>query len=81
MKVIETTGTVDERRQLHLDKPLPFSGPSKVRVIILPAEEDDFSEEAWLEAGAANPAFDFVKASGEAIHSISDGAYHAIDPA
>jgi len=35
MNPIETTGIVDAQHQLRLDEPLPISGPSRVRVIIL----------------------------------------------
>jgi len=35
IKAIEVSGEIDEERQLHLDEPLPVSGPSRVRVIIL----------------------------------------------
>ena len=46
MAAIETTGTVDEQRQLHLDEPLPIAGPSRVRVIILVNESTDVEEQA-----------------------------------
>ncbi|MGK7919021.1 MAG: hypothetical protein AB4080_03295 [Trichodesmium sp.] len=35
MKAIETTGTLDEKGQLFLDKPIENSTPGKVRVILL----------------------------------------------
>lgn len=73
MKAIETTGIVDERHQLVLDEPLPIVGPSRVRVIILVLEVADVPEKDWLEAAAANPAFDFLKEPEEDIYTLTDG--------
>jgi hypothetical protein len=44
VKALELTGTVDAQRQLHLDEPLPFMGPSRVRVLILVTEEQEITE-------------------------------------
>lgn len=71
-RAIETTGVVDTHRQLILDEPLPVWGPKRVRIIILLPEED-ISEEEWLRAAAANPAFDFLKEPQEDIYTLSDG--------
>lgn len=71
-RAIETTGVVDVHRRLILDEPLPIWGPKRVRVIILLPEED-ISEEEWLRAAAANPAFDFLKEPQEDIYTLSDG--------
>jgi len=38
-KAIEITGTINSQRQLVLDEPLPVTGPARVRVIVLLAEE------------------------------------------
>lgn len=73
MKAIEMTGTIDEQRQLHLDDPLPFSGPSRVRVIILLTEKGEMSEQEWLRAAAINPAFDFLQAPEEDVYTLEDG--------
>jgi hypothetical protein len=74
LKAITVAGTIDEKRQLHLDDPLPVSGPSRVSVIILfPDEEREFAEAQWLHAAATNPAFDFLKEPEEDIYSLSDG--------
>ena len=73
MKAIETTGSVDERRELHLDHPLPVEGASRVRVIVLVPENGDLDEPAWLAAAASNPAFDFLKEPTEDIYSLTDG--------
>jgi hypothetical protein len=70
---IEVTGTIDEQRQLHLDEPLPVSGPSRVRVIILIPQDADAPERDWLRAAAANPAFDFLRDPHEDIYSSYDG--------
>jgi hypothetical protein len=72
-KAIETTGTVDEQQRLLLDEPLPFAGPSRVRVIILVEEASDIDEAEWLQAAASNPAFDFLKEPEEDIYSLDDG--------
>ena len=73
MKAIETTGIVDKECRLLLDEPLPIVGPSRVRVIILMAEETDIDEKEWLRAAAINPAFDFLKEPEEDIYSLTDG--------
>lgn len=73
LRAIETTGTIDEQRQLHLDSPLPISGPSRVRVIILIPEGTDVDEKEWLRAVATNPAFDFLNEPGEDVYSLTDG--------
>jgi len=72
-KVIETTGTIDEKRQLVLDESLPLVGPARVRVIILPAEETDVEETEWLHAASTNPAFDFLKEPEEDIYTSAEG--------
>jgi hypothetical protein len=73
MKAIETTGTIDEERRLLLDEPLPITGPSRVRIIILVSEETDITEQEWLYAATHNPAFDFLKEPEEDIYSLTDG--------
>ena len=74
MKAIELTGWIDEQYQLLLDTPIPSTaGSGRVRVLIL-VEEDDVDEGQWLQAAAANPAFDFLNDPEEDIYSPSDGA-------
>lgn len=77
MRAIETTGTVDDQCQLHLDNPLPIVGPSRVRVIVLFPDESDESDEwdetEWLKAASINPAFDFLKDPAEDIYALEDG--------
>lgn len=73
VRAIETTGTVDEHRQLHLDEPLPVVGPSRVRVIILFPEEADIDEREWLRAAARNPAFEFLRDPAEDVYTLADG--------
>ena len=73
MHAIETTGMVDEQRQLRLDEPLPISGPARVRVIVLFSDSEDIDERAWLKAAGANPAFDFLKDEAENIYTRADG--------
>lgn len=73
MTAVEVSGNVDEQRRLHVDEPLPISGPRRVRVIVLFSDEDDFGEAEWFRAAAANPAFDFLKDAAEDIYSVTDG--------
>ena len=72
VKALETTGTIDEKRQLHLDEVLPLTGPSRVRVIILVTEED-INETEWLQAAASNTTFDFLQDPAEDIYTLDDG--------
>ena len=44
-----------------------------VRVSHLLPEDSDISETEWLQAAAANPAFDFLKDPEEDIYTLSDG--------
>ena len=73
MNAIELTGTVNERRQLHLDDVLPFAGPKRVRVIIFYPQAEAWDETEWLHAAAHNPAFAYLKEAAEDIYSASDG--------
>ncbi len=70
---IETTGTIDDQHQLILDEPLPVTGPTKVRVIILLPDEGDIDEAEWLRAAAGNRAFEFLKKPEEDIYTLEDG--------
>ncbi|MDN3513407.1 MAG: hypothetical protein NG747_03295 [Candidatus Brocadia sp.] len=72
-KAIETTATIDAKRQLILDEPLPVVGPKKVRVIILLLEEMDMDEKEWLKLASVNNAIDFLKEPEEDIYTSSDG--------
>lgn len=71
MKAVETTGSVDERGQLHVDQPLVIA-PGRVRILLL-LEEGDIDEKEWLRVAANNPAFDFLKSSAEDIYATNDG--------
>ena len=73
LRAVELDGTIDEQRRLHLDEPIPIAGPSRVRVIILVAQDSDIDEQEWLRAAAANPAFDFLKNPEEDIYTLADG--------
>ncbi|MEA1965960.1 MAG: hypothetical protein U9N05_01580 [Euryarchaeota archaeon] len=44
-----------------------------VRVSHLLPEDSDISETEWLQAAAANPAFDFLKDPEEDIYALSNG--------
>ena len=73
MTAIEMTGIVDEHSQLKLDGYLPFSGPKRVRVIVLSAIDDEIDEISWLYGASENSAFAFLADSEEDIYSIADG--------
>ena len=76
MTAIEMTGMVDENHQLKLDGVLPFTGPKRVRVIILSSSteaNDDSSELEWLKASMRNPVFEYLHDPDEDIYSIKDG--------
>lgn len=73
MKAIEVMGTIDEKSQLHVDEPLPITGPSRVRIIVLFSEEKEMDEMEWLQAAAANSAFEFLKNQAEDIYKPTDG--------
>jgi hypothetical protein len=48
MKAVEVTGTIDEKGQLLLDRPLAAETPGRVRIIVLfqePAEETNEVED------------------------------------
>ena len=72
LKALEVMGTIDEQRRLHLDKPLPIIGPSRVRVILM-LEETDIDEREWLRVAAMTPAFDFLREPEEDIYTLADG--------
>lgn len=75
MTAIEMTATVNEERQLQLDGLLPFSGPQRVRVIVLYSSENgDVQDELeWLKAAASNPAFADLAEPEEDIYTALDG--------
>lgn len=73
LRAVEVAGAIDEQHQLHLDEPLPFAGPGRVRVIILFSEQEDIDEIQWLQAAMTNPAFDFLNAPEEDIYTLTDG--------
>jgi len=73
LKAIEVEGVIDEQRQLHLDEPLPVSGPSRVRVIILMPEQAEVGEDEWLRAAANSPSYDFLKEPQQDSYTLADG--------
>lgn len=72
LTAIETTATIGSNRQLLLDEDLPENVSSKVRVIVLFAEED-FAEREWLKAASKNDVFDFLNDEVEDIYTLEDG--------
>jgi hypothetical protein len=73
MTAIEMTGIVDENCQLKLDGILPFSGPKRVRVIVLSPMDDEIDEITWLKSASSNPAFSFLADPAEDIYMVDDG--------
>jgi len=74
LHAIETTGTVDEESQLHLDRPLPISGPARVRVIVIyPPDDAEIAESEWLRAASGNPAFEDLAEPEEDVYTLADG--------
>lgn len=73
LRALEVAGTVDEHHQLHLDTPLPIAGPSRVRVIVLLADDTEVDEREWLHLAGKNPAFDFLREPKEDIYTLDDG--------
>jgi len=72
-QAIETIGTIDAQHHLVLDETLPITGPTRVRVSHLLPEDFDIDEAEWLQAAAANSAFDFLKDPEEDIYTLSEG--------
>jgi hypothetical protein len=52
LATMELTGTVDENRQLQLDRDLPIPGSTQVRVIVPYPLEESWDENGWLQAAA-----------------------------
>lgn len=73
LKAIEVEGAIDAQRQLHLDEPLPVSGPSRVRVIILLPAQAEVDEDEWLHAAANSSSYDFLKEPQQDIYTPADG--------
>ncbi len=77
MKAIETTGTIEDQYHLHVDHPLPFQGPRRVKVIILAEEMNEIQEREWLKMAGQSPSFEFLKEACEEIYTLDDGKpYH-----
>ena len=72
MKAIEALGTIEQKRRVVLDHPLPEGVSGRVRVLIL-VEEDELSQLDWMRAAMQGGGFDFLNASGEDIYTLSDG--------
>jgi hypothetical protein len=73
LAAIETTATVDENRQIHLDTPLPIAGPLRVKVIVLYPLAEDIDEATWVYVASHNPAFASLHAASEDIYTVQDG--------
>lgn len=72
LTAIETTATIGANRQLLLDEDLPENISTKVRVIVLFAE-NDLNEREWQKAAADNEIFAFLHDEAEDIYTLNDG--------
>jgi hypothetical protein len=72
LTAIEMTGTIDQQCRLQLDRPLPFAGPARVKVIVLYPLADEISETEWLSAAARNPAFAHLHEPSEDIYTLAE---------
>jgi hypothetical protein len=77
MRAIEATGILDTQGHLQLDRPLPQSKSSRVRIIMLLADDYDASpdldQQTWVDAIATNPSFAFLHDPEEDIYTLEDG--------
>ncbi len=71
---INTTGTVSNSQELHLDISLPLPTQAKVQISITYNQDsiDSQDKDVWLKFLATNPAFAFLK-DKEDIYSFDDG--------
>lgn len=72
-RAIEVQATVADGRRILLDDPLPDPSPSRVRVIILLADESEIDERAWLRAASENHVFGFLNDPAEDLYTLADG--------
>jgi len=70
---IETTGRIEQSGRIVIDETFSVSAPTSVRIIVLFPENEDFSENEWLQAASKNPAFDFLNEPDEDIYTLADG--------
>lgn len=74
LKAIETTGTLDDQRQLTLDESVPVACPTRVRVLLLLGDETEIDEAEWMRAATRGQAFDFLADPAEDVYSLQDGS-------
>jgi hypothetical protein len=72
MKAIELKANIDENGQLKVDTPLKLIN-TRVKIIVLFPEDNDFDDDEWLAGISASPAFDFLREDEEDIYTIADG--------
>jgi len=72
MHAVETVARIDQNGNIRLSKPLKLRNQD-VRIIILLPENDDITDEVWLQVAIQNPAFEFLHDEGEDIYSLADG--------
>ena len=72
MKAVELSGFVDGKGFLKLDYPLLIAN-QRVKVLILIPEEEEISDQAWLQAISSNPVWNFLHEDAENIYGVEDG--------
>jgi len=80
MRAFETTGKIDKKHNsIKLDTPLPKDLKNIARLIVLfPEQEDNISNDEWLQSVAKNDIFNMLNAPEEDIYSSEDGKpFHA----
>lgn len=72
MQAVEALAQIDKFGNLKLLEPLKLRNQS-VRIIILLPDDENLSDETWLQSVNQNPAFDFLEDKEENIYSLEDG--------
>ena len=78
MKVIETTGIINNSNFLKINKQIDKKLLNKsVRILIIFPDDidntDEIDENLWMKSISNNEAFDFLNNAEEDIYSLSDG--------
>jgi len=73
LRFVELSGEVNEQHELKVSGPVPLNGPSKVKVLVFPEQEEDIPEDVWMRFLASNEAFAFLKDPEEDLYTLEDG--------
>ena len=73
LTAIETTGTIEPSGRIVINETFTVNAPTAVRVIVLFPDNEDFSEQEWLQAATKNEAFEFLNEPDEDIYTLADG--------